>query len=406
MTDHLNEYLSTAQTGVTLTSLIIGWLGEDAASKFLQSSGIFAFLGKETELVVASIVGILIFTFVHAVFTDLVPKNIAIDEPIKVLLGIARPVRFFHVMLFPLIWLFDRTAAAITNMLGFKTATDEDIYSPTEIISLTKNSALASDSEVDEEDANFLQRAFEMNDKVASDVMVDRTSMSVVDVDDTIADALKLYLAEQYSRFPVTADNDKDKIIGYAYNYDIVRQARIDDQAKVSTIMRDIVSIPENMKVPDAMDEMSAHRVPMAIVIDEYGGTSGIITDKDIYEELFGNIKDEQDDEDDEMIKKLGNNRFQLAGKISLYDLEDFFKTKIPEFDEDEAVTLAGFIQNNYPDMRKDDTVVVENDDFKFKITANDYEDAYINFFTVTEIEKEYQSNGDFEEKSNPASEK
>ncbi|MFT8696479.1 MAG: hemolysin family protein [Oenococcus sicerae] len=406
MTDHLNEYLSTAQTGVTLTSLIIGWLGEDAASKFLQSSGIFAFLGKETELVVASIVGILIFTFVHAVFTDLVPKNIAIDEPIKVLLGIARPVRFLHVMLFPLIWLFDRTAAAITNMLGFKTATDEDIYSPTEIISLTKNSALASDSEVDEEDANFLQRAFEMNDKVASDVMVDRTSMSVVDVDDTIADALKLYLAEQYSRFPVTADNDKDKIIGYAYNYDIVRQARIDDQAKVSTIMRDIVSIPENMKVPDAMDEMSAHRVPMAIVIDEYGGTSGIITDKDIYEELFGNIKDEQDDEDDEMIKKLGNNRFQLAGKISLYDLEDFFKTKIPEFDEDEAVTLAGFIQNNYPDMRKDDTVVVENDDFKFKITANDYEDAYINFFTVTEIEKEYQSNGDFEEKSNPASEK
>ncbi|WP_143795912.1 CBS domain-containing protein, partial [Oenococcus oeni] len=82
---------------------------------------------------------------------------------------------------------------------------------------------------------------------------VDRTSMSVVDVDETIADALLLYLEEQYSRFPVTADNDKDKIIGYAYNYDIVRQARIDDKAKISTIMRDIVSVTENMKVPDVM---------------------------------------------------------------------------------------------------------------------------------------------------------
>ncbi|MHA5107045.1 hemolysin family protein [Oenococcus oeni] len=401
MTKHLNEYLSTAQTGITLTSLIIGWLGEDSASKFLENSGIFSFLGGQTEDVVASIVGILVFTFVHAVFTDLVPKNIAIDEPVKVLLNIARPVSFFHVLFFPLIWLFDHTAAAISNLLGFKTATDEDIYSPNEIISLTKTSAQAIDSEVDEEDANFMQRAFEMNDKVASDVMVDRTSMSVVDVDETIADALLLYLEEQYSRFPVTADNDKDKIIGYAYNYDIVRQARIDDKAEISTIMRDIVSVPENMKVPDVMEEMSAHRVPMAIVIDEYGGTSGIITDKDVYEELFGNLRDEQDDEDDEMIKKLGDDTYQIVGKISLYDLEDFFNTKISQFDEDDAVTLAGFIQNNYPEMRKGDTVAVENDDYKFEITANDYEDAYIKFFTVKKTEKEHKSDEDSEEKNN-----
>ncbi|WP_439425401.1 hemolysin family protein [Oenococcus alcoholitolerans] len=399
MTENLNEYLSTAQTGITLTSLIIGWLGEDSASNVLRNSGIFSFFGRELEIAVSSIIGILLFTFVHAVFTDLVPKNIAIDEPVKVLLRIARPVRFFHIVLFPLIWLFDRTAASVSNLLGFKTATDEDIYSPTEIISLTKSSALASDSEVDEEDANFMQRAFEMNDKVASDVMVDRTSMVVVDVDDTIRDALNLYLKDQYSRFPVTADHDKDKILGYAYNYDIVRQARIDDKEKISTIMRDIVSVPENMKVPEVMVEMSTHRVPMAIVIDEYGGTSGIITDKDIYEELFGNIRDEQDDEDDEMIKKLGQSTYQVAGKISLYDLEDFFNTKIPEFDEDDAVTLTGFVQNNYPDTRRGDTISVENDDFKFEITANDYEDAYINFFTVKKIEKEYSPHGEMTER-------
>ncbi|WP_143789361.1 transporter associated domain-containing protein, partial [Oenococcus oeni] len=187
----------------------------------------------------------------------------------------------------------------------------------------------------------------------------------------------------------------------YAYNYDIVRQARIDDKAEISTIMRDIVSVPENMKVPDVMEEMSAHRVPMAIVIDEYGGTSGIITDKDVYEELFGNLRDEQDDEDDEMIKKLGDDTYQIVGKISLYDLEDFFNTKISQFDEDDAVTLAGFIQNDYPEMRKGDTVAVENDDYKFEITANDYEDAYIKFFTVKKTEKEHKSDEDSEEKNN-----
>jgi CBS domain containing-hemolysin-like protein len=396
MAENLNEYLSTAQTGITLTSLIIGWLGEDSTSKLLESSGVFAFLGHSTEVAISSVVGILVFTFVHAVFTDLVPKNIAIAEPLKTLLAIARPVRFFHIILFPLIWLFDKTAAGISHLLGFNTANDEDIYSPTEIISLTKASALAHESDVDVEDANFMQRAFDMNDKVASDVMIDRTSMSVVDVDDTIADALQLYLEEQYSRFPVTADHDKDKIIGYVYNYDIIRQARIDDQAKAVTIMRDIVNVPENMKVPDVMEEMSKHRVPMAIVIDEYGGTSGIITDKDIYEELFGNIRDEQDDVDDEMIKKLGNNQYEISGKISLYDLEDFFETKIPAFDEDEAATLTGFIQNNYPDTRKDDTVTVENDDLTLSITANDYEDAYISEFTVKKADKQYDENGNY----------
>lgn len=323
MTKHLNEYLSTAQTGITLTSLIIGWLGEDSASKFLENSGIFFISWRADRGCCRFDCWYPCLHFCSCCLHRFGTKNIAIDEPVKVLLNIARPVSFFHVLFFPLIWLFDRTAAAISNLLGFKTATDEDIYSPNEIISLTKTSAQAIDSEVDEEDANFMQRAFEMNDKVASDVMVDRTSMSVVDVDETIADALLLYLEEQYSRFPVTADNDKDKIIGYAYNYDIVRQARIDDKAKISTIMRDIVSVPENMKVPDVMEEMSAHRVPMAIVIDEYGGTSGIITDKDVYEELFGNLRDEQDDEDDEMIKKLGDDTYQIVGKISLYDLED-----------------------------------------------------------------------------------
>ncbi len=383
MLDNISEYLSTAQTGVTTTSLIIGWLGEDLAQELLEDSGVFSFLGHKADLSISSIMGILIFTFVHAVFTDLVPKNIAISEPVKVLLRIAQPVRFFHLILWPLIWLFDKTAAGITKTLGFKMANEEDIYSPSELISLTQTSALASNSSVNKEDAAFTRRAFEMNDKVASDIMIDRTSMITIDVSDTIDDAINLYLTDMHSRFPVTANNDKDKILGYVYNLDLIRQARINKREKISKVMRSIFSIPENMKVPEVMRRMSQHRVPMAVVIDEYGGTSGIITDKDIYEELFGNIKEEKNDESDEMIKKNGENSYKVSGKTSVYDLEDYFNTKFPDFDKDEAVTLAGYFQNNYPELRKNDSASIKNDKYKLLIKAGDYRDSYIDFFIV-----------------------
>lgn len=216
MVTHLTEYLSTAQVGITLTSLILGWIGEETVADIILSSGI---IPAEYARAVSSVSAMIIFTVVHAVFTDLVPKNIAIEEPIKVLLLIVRPVRFFHILLFPLIWTLDHLSNVITHMLGFRTDGEEDIYSQTEILSLSRNAAAAG--ELDEEDLTFMKRAFEMNDKVAVDIMIDRTSMTAVDVTTTIADALNLYLQERYSRFPVIADNDKDKVLGYVFNYDL-----------------------------------------------------------------------------------------------------------------------------------------------------------------------------------------
>ncbi len=169
MTTHLTEYLSTAQVGITLTSLILGWIGEETVAEIILGSGI---IPAEYAHAVASVAAMIIFTIVHAVFTDLVPKNIAIESPVKVLLFIVRPVRFFHIALFPLIWTLDHLSNGITHLLGFRTDGEEDIYSQTEILSLSKNAAAAG--ELDEEDLTFMQRAFEMNDKVAVDIMIDR----------------------------------------------------------------------------------------------------------------------------------------------------------------------------------------------------------------------------------------
>jgi len=377
MTTHLTEYLSTAQVGITLTSLILGWIGEETVAEIILGSGI---IPAEYAHAVASVAAMIIFTIVHAVFTDLVPKNIAIESPVKVLLFIVRPVRFFHIALFPLIWTLDHLSNGITHLLGFRTDGEEDIYSQTEILSLSKNAAAAG--ELDEEDLTFMQRAFEMNDKVAVDIMIDRTSMTIIDVTASIADGLNLYLQERYSRFPVVADNDKDKVLGYVFNYDLVRQARIKSSDPVSKIMRDIPAVPENMDLHDVMDEMIIKRSPIAIVVDEYGGTSGLITDKDIYEELFGTVRDEIDDVSDDYIEKLGDHRFKISGKMTLYDFERYFNRNIKELENDDAVTLTGYVLNHDPEFRAGDTMKVAN----FELTALDYDNAYISQFIVKEL--------------------
>ncbi|MGO0155010.1 hemolysin family protein [Leuconostoc mesenteroides] len=397
MTTHLTEYLSTAQVGITLTSLILGWIGEETVADILLGSGL---LPAEYARAISSVAAMIIFTIVHAVFTDLVPKNIAIESPVKVLLLIVRPVRFFHIALFPLIWTLDHLSNGITHLLGFRTDGEEDIYSQTEILSLSKNAAAAG--ELDEEDLTFMQRAFEMNDKVAVDIMIDRTSMTIIDVTSSIADGLNLYLKERYSRFPVVADNDKDKILGYVFNYDLVRQARIKSSDPVSKIMRDIPAVPENMDLHDVMDEMIIKRSPIAIVVDEYGGTSGLITDKDIYEELFGTVRDEIDDVSDDYIEKLGDHRFKISGKMTLYDFERYFNRNIKELENDDAVTLTGYVLNHDPEFRAGDTMKVAN----FELTALNYDNAYISQFIVKELplpKDDLNQNGIFDEDEAPS---
>ncbi|AOT57082.1 hemolysin family protein [Weissella soli] len=382
MTERLTEYLSTAQVGITLTSLILGWIGEEFIANLILSTNV---LPKEWAHPVASVAAILIFTFIHAVFTDLVPKNIAIDKPVSVLLFITRPVRFFHVILYPLIWLFDRAAIVITRAMGFNTHPDEDIYSQTEILSLSEDAAHAG--ELDEEDVRFMKRAFDMNDKVAIDIMIDRTQLTVIDVTATIGDGLALYLETRYSRFPVVANGDKDKILGYVYSFDLVRQGRLNDQASVRTILRNIPNVSENQDVQDVLTEMITHRAPIVVVKDEYGGTSGIVTDKDIYEELFGTVRDEIDDVADDLVAKIasdddGNMHYKISGKMTLYDFDRYFDTEITEFEESEMVTLTGYVLHENPDIEVGEVLKVEN----FEIRALDHKDAYINEFEVVQL--------------------
>lgn len=382
MLDHLTEYLSTAQVGITLTSLILGWIGEGYITALIIK---WHLLPTAVANDLSSVIGILVFTFLHAVFTDLVPKNIAIDKPVNILLAIVHPIMFFHVVFFPLVWIFDRSAAAITRLLGFSIHPDEDIYTQNEIVSLSQESEKAG--ELDRADVLFMERAFKMNDKVAGDIMVDRTQLTVIDVTETIDDAAHLYFEKKYTRFPVVANHDKDHILGYIFSYDIMRQNQINPEESIRAIVRRLPIAYENQPITDVLQIMIKKQVPMVIVQDEYGGTSGIVTDKDIYEELFGTIGEEIDHVQADMIEKTqpdsqGNPTFKVSGKMPLDDFMRYFKISIPQFKQTQVSTLTGFFLEQQYDLKVGQPIRVEN----FSFTPLDLENAYVNEFRVTVI--------------------
>ncbi|WFA02754.1 hemolysin family protein [Limosilactobacillus fermentum] len=382
MLDHLTEYLSTAQVGITLTSLILGWIGEGYITALIIK---WHLLPTAVPNDLSSVIGILVFTFLHAVFTDLVPKNIAIDKPVNILLAIVHPIMFFHVVFFPLVWIFDRSAAAITRLLGFSIHPDEDIYTQNEIVSLSQESEKAG--ELDRADVLFMERAFKMNDKVAGDIMVDRTQLTVIDVTETIDDAAHLYFEKKYTRFPVVANHDKDHILGYIFSYDIMRQNQINPEESIRAIVRRLPIAYENQPITDVLQIMIKKQVPMVIVQDEYGGTSGIVTDKDIYEELFGTIGEEIDHVQADMIEKTqpdsqGNPTFKVSGKMPLDDFMRYFKISIPQFEQTQVSTLTGFFLEQQYDLKVGQPIRVEN----FSFTPLDLENAYVNEFRVTVI--------------------
>lgn len=382
MVDNMNEYLSTTQVGVSLTGIILGWLGADTLSQIFADFFSFTPLNHTTIMAISAVLGVVLLTYLEVVLTEIVPKNISIDMPMKVMMFVVRPLHYFHILFYPFVWLLNASANGIVKAMGLKPAgEDTDVLSENEILNLSKNAVTGGS--IDKEDYLYMRRAFEFNDKVAKDVMIDRTSVEVVDITATVKDVLNKYLQEKHSRYPVVANNDKDKILGYVYIYDLIRQSRVDDTIKISKLLRTIISVPETTELQGLLRQMTRKRVPMVVVLDEYGGTSGIVTDRDIYEEVFGTVLDEADDVLPDDIIDNHNGTYKVSGKTTLYDFERYFGFQEKDFLESESVTLAGYLQDNYKIQLGTE---VELGGLKVKVT--EFNRNYVDWVEVREMKK------------------
>ncbi|MCT6822059.1 MAG: CBS domain-containing protein, partial [Lactobacillus apis] len=259
-------------------------------------------------------------------------------------------------------------------------------YSQSEIIKLSRKAVHGG--ALDKNDLTYMQRAFELNDKVAKDIMTDRTRLVVINSKDTIKQALKMYLDEGSSRIPVVRDNDKDEVVGYIYAFDVVQQSQIDENVPVTRIIRTMITVPESMPIQDILHLMIKKHTPIVLIVDEYGGTSGIVTDKDIYEELFGTVKDEIDDVSDDYIIKDKHDNIHVSGKTTLYDFARYFHKDLKSFQNSDIITIGGYMMEHYPDLKKNETVELEN--FEFKLES--IEQGFMRWFVVKQLDKKQKS--------------
>jgi CBS domain containing-hemolysin-like protein len=382
MITNLNDYLSTTQVGVSLCGIIMGWIGEglivDAFFHVLELDK--GQISSSTAHAIGSVVGIFILTYLEVVFTEVVPKNISIAMPRKILSLVATPLHYFHTIFYPGVWAINATAGGVVKMLGLKMTDESDeSMSQAEILSISKDAV--ENGDLEKYDYLYMQRAFDFNDKVAKDIMIDRTQLTVMDINTLVTDAIGLYLQSKYSRIPVVVNNNKDNILGYVYCYDLVRQSRVNSNIPVERLIRDITTVPENMKITEVLQTMISMRTPIVVAVDEYGGTSGIITDKDIYEELFGTVRDEIDPATNEYIFKQPKGTYQVSGKMTTYDFERYFQTEIRDFSKSDSVTLSGYFIDNNPGVDIHPGTIFKVDHFTFKVLH--FENSFINLFEV-----------------------
>lgn len=352
----LNLMLSGCQLGITFSSLGLGWVGEPALARMLRDA--FDFLSSPFDLIAAHgtavVIAFAIITALHVVLGELVPKNLAIAAPESTALWIATPMRAFALVFRPVIWLFNESANVILRSFGVEPRPEiRVVHSPDELAIIVEESRRGGAIEAGQ--SEILTRTLEFREKRAVDAMVARTSVESVSADAGLDDVLEVAERTGYSRFPVWRER-QDEFIGIAHLKDIIRQTRTNEEAVVGDVARAPLVVMESLPLENVLVLMKRGRTHIAVVVDEFGSTSGIVTMEDILEELVGEISDEYDVKTLDIRKIEGGVR--VSGSIRPDELEDHTGCKLPEGDFE---TVAGFILERLGRMaRRGDEVLAD----------------------------------------------
>ena len=349
----LDAYLSATQLGITLASLALGWVGEAAVHSVIERLFLSFNIGlDETLLTTLSLVlSFLIITILHIVFGELVPKSIAIRKSEPTAMFIAYPLRIFTTLFQPFIWLMNSTSNGFLRLINIPPASDSDIHSTEELQLLVKQSA--DSGEIEEENYEIIKNAFDFTDHSAKQIMVPRQNIHSIDIEDHIDDILNTIMESGYSRIPVYEDSI-DNIIGVLYTKEIIREyvkrSGNISHSDLRELMREAFFVVGSKKISDLLKVFQSKKMHLAIVIDEFGGTEGIITLEDILEELVGEIQDEEDDEE-KIVEKVDENTYWVQAAQPLEEINEHLPEALPLSDEGDYNTLAGFILHELEDI-------------------------------------------------------
>ena len=337
----LESYLAACQLGITMASLGLGWVGEPVVAAIFEP--LFTHLGMPQSLLhtTSFVSGFLIFSSLHIVLGEQVPKTLAIRRAERVSLWVAYPLHFIYLLVYPLNWMLRVSSNAVLSLFKVEEVSHEEVYSSEEIKGLL--SVSHEHGEIKADKAIMLRNTFEFDQRKVGRVMIPAGSMKVLNISAPPQDNLGVIRDSGHSRFPVVESADNDTIVGILFAKDLYT-AMLNGEAQPWTDLqkfcRKPLLVPESQKVAFLFERMREHRTHMALVIDEYGELSGIVTLEDLIEEIVGDICDETDPYEESPVVELDQGRWIADGLAPLSDVERIIGMKIPH--EVDANTLSG----------------------------------------------------------------
>ncbi|MEO8799106.1 MAG: hemolysin family protein [Polyangiaceae bacterium] len=298
----LDRYLSVTQLGVTLASLGLGWIGQPALERVVSSITGGAVEKGSALSVVTVVIAFGLLTFSHVLFGELVPKLVAIQRSQSVARFSVMPLRIIFVSFRPLLWILEKSSGILLRMLGLKAdAASEGTLSEEEILGiLVANTARSPGGKARGE---LVERVIRFAQRTARHAMVPRVDVVSLPLTTPIEEAARFVRKHQYSRIVLTRGRSLDEVAGYLYAKDFLFVADKLGEQTLLSLRRDVLFVPEGRGLLDVLRDMQLEQVPLAIVVDEYGGTSGMVTMEDLLEEIVGEIRDELDEEPQKIVK-------------------------------------------------------------------------------------------------------
>ena len=335
----LSFHLSGAQLGVTLTSLLLGFIAEPTLVHALRAP-VSAVVGPRSAQTVAVVVALTLATVVSMVVGELIPKGLVLARPVRAALNLAAPLRLFSLLCGPFLAVANRAANAIVRLFGVEPRDElTAARSVEELRALVRTSGEAGGIAAGE--VALLTRALRFAEKTAEDVMVPRPEVVSIARDATVAELIGLARRTGHSRFPIV-DRDADEILGIAPVKAVFRlEPRHRATTSVSELMMPILAVPENRALTDLLDDLQRQRVHLAVVLDEYGTTAGIVTVEDVLEEIVGEIADEYDPPDVSATAPGPGGSLDLPGGLRADEVADAAGFVLPD---GQYFTLAGFV--------------------------------------------------------------
>ena len=347
---NLDGYLAATQLGITIASLGLGWVGQSVVTALMLRMFLSFGLNITSGFIIdtSHIVAFAFITVFHIVFGELAPKSIAIQRSVRTVMTISLPLRFFFAVFRPIIWLLNGFANLILSLIGIKPLQGEASHSSEELQYLLDQGK--ETGALDSTEHELIQNVFDFNERVVKNIMVPRTKISGVDISTNKEELLEVIISEGYSRIPVY-DNVIDKIVGIVHAKDILPLLARNQDIILKDIIRKPYFIPETKKINDLMAELKQKRIQIAIVLDEFGGTAGMVTLEDIVEELVGDIQDEYDEEKP-IVEILNDREFIVNALAPIYDVNGHLPHDLPEDGDFDTVSgWLGDIFGKIPDV-------------------------------------------------------